>query len=168
MFAVSDLFNVRRKCAVVVPLAVLAFGVTSASAAKPRVQTADLAIAISASQPRPIVGGNESFTITVTNKGPQSAQSVAVSDSWTNFSTFLGVSATAPSGATCTAPPVGSLGTITCTTASLAHGNSITVVLTLRVEGFPNQLLQDTATATSTTPDPNTANNTATIALRMI
>jgi uncharacterized repeat protein (TIGR01451 family) len=147
---------------------VLAFGATSAFAAKARAQSADLATTISASQPRPIVGSYESFTITVTNKGPDTAQSVAVSDSWTAFSTFVGVSASAPLGAMCTAPPVGSRGAVTCTTRSLAHSASITVVLTVRVEGFTNQLLQDTASATSTTSDPNSANNTATIALRII
>jgi uncharacterized repeat protein (TIGR01451 family) len=168
MSLVSRAFNGRRRVAVIVPLAALAFGATSAFAAKASAQSADLATTISASQPNPIVGSNESFTITVTNNGPDTAQSVAVNDHWTNFSTFVAVSVTAPSGARCTAPPVGSRGTVTCTTASLARSASITLVLTLRVEGFTNQLLQDTATATSTTSDPNSANNTATIALRII
>jgi hypothetical protein len=167
MSAVSNRINVRRLWALVVALAVLAFGATSAFAAKANAQSADLATTITASQPRPIIGGYESFAIAATNEGPDTAQSVAVSDNWTAFSTFLGVSASAPSGAICTAPPVGSRGTVTCATPSLTHGASITVAVTVRVKGFPNQLLQDTATATSATPDPDTANNTATIALRM-
>jgi uncharacterized repeat protein (TIGR01451 family) len=126
--------------------------------------SADLRTAITASPSNPIVGQDEAFTITVTNDGPDAAQSVAVSDSWTTTSTFRSVSSTAPSGATCAAPPVGSRGTVTCTTASLDLGESITVVVTLRVKGSANQLLQDTATANSTTSDPITANNTATIA----
>jgi uncharacterized repeat protein (TIGR01451 family) len=165
MFLVSGVFKVRRRFALIVPLAALAFGATSGFAAEAQAQSADLATTISASQPHPIFGSNESFTITVTNKSHDTAQSVAVSDNWTTASTFVGVSATAPSGATCTAPPVGSRGTVTCTTASLTHRAAMTVVLTLHSECFHNQLLQDTATATSTTPDPNSANNTATIAL---
>lgn len=124
--------------------------------------SADLATTVTKPSFRVFVGSLTTFTITVTNHGPDSARSVLVRDSWSSFSTFYGVSATVPSGANCSAPPVGSRGTVTCTTASLTPGASMIIHLTLRVEGFPNQLVQDTATATSTTPDPNAANNTAT------
>jgi uncharacterized repeat protein (TIGR01451 family) len=108
--------------------------------------------------------GNITYRITVTNQGPAYAQTVIVSDSWWGgfMTTFYSVSGSAPSGVLCTTPPVGSYGTVTCTTGSLAPGASVAIALTIHVRAvLHNQLLDDTATATSPTFDPNTANNTA-------
>jgi hypothetical protein len=69
----------------------------------------------------------------------------------------------------CTAPPLGSIGTVTCTTAALSRGASMTVALTSYARIlFHNQVLIDTAIATSQTCDPNTANNTSTWAIEGI
>jgi len=100
------------------------------------------------------------FTITVTNNGPDSAQNVVLSDTFSGLATFQSVSAT--SRASCTAPPFGTRGTVTCTTSLLAPEDSMTVWVTVHAGnlGF-RDIVGDTATATSTTFDPNTANNSA-------
>ena len=150
-----------RGAAVTSALAMIAFLATLAPIAANASSSADLATTVTNPSSRVFDGSYTTLTITVTNHGPDSTQSVVVSDNWYSFSTFYGVSATAPSGAKCSAPPVGSRATVTCTTASLTPGASMIIRLTLRVEGFHNQLVQDTASAASTTFDPNTANNTA-------
>jgi hypothetical protein len=127
-----------------------------------------------------ITGGYMGFTITVTNNGPdpaivQAADSTpsGIPDPPTTFYCVGSVPAPGsgqgwcgpmPSNVSCTPPTVGSPGTLACTTTSpLPEGASMTVIMAIRVGFlFPHQGICDTATATSNTPDPNTANNTAT------
>ena len=154
----------RRVLAALPALALLGFAAAPAVAAA---QSADLATTVTPSFIRAYVGESFSFTIQVTNDGPDPAAGVSVSDNWYYASTFAGVSATAPSGVTCTAPPTGSRGTVTCTTPSLGRNASMTIAVRLHVLGIHNMILSDTATATSTTPDPNTANNTASAWVRI-
>jgi len=126
--------------------------------------SADLATTVLG--PGGFTSGNITYGITVANHGPNYAHTVVMSDNWWGgmMVTFVSVRGSAPSGVSCTAPPAGSHGTVTCTTASLAPGASMAVALTVHVGFlFHNQLLDDSATATSQTFDPNTANNTATI-----
>lgn len=97
------------------------------------------------------------FSATVTNNGPDSAVNVVVTDSLFNAA-FTGVTASAPSGASCsTQPPA------VCTTGSLAPGAVMTMtVFVVRECRFGvSQAIGSTATATSSTPDPNPSNNTA-------
>ena len=133
-----------------------------ASAASP---SADIAVTNSASVPV-IPSGvfvYETFTITVTNLGLDTAQNVATSD-WTIFE---GVTATAPAGVSCATPPANSWGTTTCTTPSLGPGAAMTIQLRGKVLAMPNQcVLGNVARATSDTYDPNLNNNTATATIR--
>jgi hypothetical protein len=97
--------------------------------------------------------------VTVTNHGPDSADDVVVTDDWGSFSTWFSVA-----GPNCTSPHRGE---VICTTPSLLAGDSITISLTVRVLLFHNQLFSDSATATSSTPDLNTANNSASVVRRI-
>jgi uncharacterized repeat protein (TIGR01451 family) len=123
-------------------------------------QTADLATTI---QGDTIVvsGIHLYYTITVTNHGPDPASDVVMTDHEPYNTTFYSVS---PSpGSSCTSPAVGVSGTVSCTIASLPPGASMTITLVVYLRFiFHNQLVVDSASATSLTFDPNTANNTAT------
>lgn len=136
-----------------------------AAAASP---SADIAVTNSTSAPV-IPSGvyvTETLTITVTNQGPDEAQNVTMT-THTMYG-FGGLTATAPAGVTCTTPPTNSVnGAVTCTTPSLMPNAVMTIKLRDRVLFFHNQcVLQNTATATSTTPDPNLNNNTAAAIIR--
>jgi uncharacterized repeat protein (TIGR01451 family) len=145
-------------------LAVLAFVALPALPASADTPSADLATTMEATG-NAIFGDYVSFTATVTNEGPNHAEDVVVSD---NFlpATFAGVSASAPSGASCTGPPVGGIGTITCTTRVLAPGRAMKITVRLRSRALHNQLLSNAANAASSTYDPNTGNNAASVTLR--
>jgi uncharacterized repeat protein (TIGR01451 family) len=162
----------RRRMGIVAALSAVVLLATpplSASAATRAVaqtattESADIATTVQGQSTR-ITSGYITYSITVTNHGPNYAQAVVMSDNWwSGITGFYSVTGSAPSGLSCTAPAVGSVGTVTCTTASLAPGASMAIRLTIHVRIlFHNQLLIDTATASSQTFDPNTANNTAT------
>jgi uncharacterized repeat protein (TIGR01451 family) len=167
---------VRILAAVALAVSVAA---TAAPVAQANAQSADLATTI-VSPSTTSVGSYLYYTITATNNGPDSASNVVISDAtpsnmWAaQPTTFYCVgSGTAWCGklkpsVSCTTPNVGSTGTVSCTTASLSAGASMTITMVVHV-GFymHNQLVVDTAKAASNTFDPNTANNTATVSARV-
>ena len=94
------------------------------------------------------------FTVIVTNNGPGSAANVTVTDT-VGFASLAGITAT-PTTVSC------SVSSGTCTEPHLPPGASITITVTVHYrESLPNMLFNDSATATSTAPDPNPANNSA-------
>ena len=95
-----------------------------------------------------------SYIVTVTNNGPSPAVGESLTDTLPAGVTL--VSVTPPAGATCTGTT-----TIVCTSAApMASGvsGSVTIVVTPSAIGG----YTDTATVTSTTPDLNSSNNSAT------
>ena len=101
------------------------------------------------------------YTITVTNAGPSNATNFVLTDSVPTHTTFQ--SLTSPAGFTCTTPPAGSTGTITCKHPSLPLGTfTFTVVVRLDKSTIRGTTISDTVTVTSDTSDPNPADNTAT------
>ncbi|NOT61302.1 MAG: DUF11 domain-containing protein, partial [Acidobacteria bacterium] len=111
--------------------------------------------------PDPIVAGNNlTYTITVTNSGPDPAATVVLNDTLPAGTTF--VSLTAPSGWSCTTPAVGATGTVSCSNASFAVGSAaFTLVVNVGLSAA-NSTLSNTATATSTTTDPAPGNESGT------
>jgi uncharacterized repeat protein (TIGR01451 family) len=112
--------------------------------------------------PDPVnTGSNLTYTITVTNNGPDVAGNASWTDTLPAGTSFVDLSA--PEGWLCTAPETGDGGTVSCSSSSLAMGSS---VFTLTVAVAPNvpagSILSNTATATSNTPDPNSNNNSGT------
>jgi uncharacterized repeat protein (TIGR01451 family) len=123
----------------------------------PVAPSADLILTKTAN-PNPVTaGGAVSYTVTISNNGASTATSVALTDVVPNQ--LNGVTVTSPT-MTCSLASR----TATCTLASLAPGNSAVVTITGNVPaGQVGALTANTATVTSATTDPNTANNTATV-----
>ena len=119
---------------------------------------ADLAITKTDS-PDPVITGDDlTYTVTVTNNGPDAATSITVTDNLPAETTFVSCSSTG--GGVC----AGSGNNRTVTFASLASGQSETITFVANVncsvaDGTP---ISNTATVSSITPDPDTNNNTAT------
>ncbi len=122
---------------------------------------ADLSITKTDS-PDPVTAGNNlTYTITVTNNGPDAASTVSWSDTLPAGTTF--VSQPAVAGWSCTLPSVGAGGTVTCSNPSFAVGSAV-FTLTVKVGAgvAGGTVLSNTATVTSTTGDPMSGNNSST------
>lgn len=104
-------------------------------------------------------GANLSYAITAKNNGPDTAQAVSVTDVTPAGTTFVSVTRNTGS---CTAPPVGGTGTVTCTVGTMANSTSLKITLVVNVNAAAGNVITDTAAVTSTTSDPNTKNNSAT------
>jgi uncharacterized repeat protein (TIGR01451 family) len=121
---------------------------------------ADLALAMMES-PSPIPHGtNFSYTIRVTNKGPDPARNATITDTVPTGTTFVSV---VPSVGTCTYPAVGGTGIVSCKAGSLLKGASATVTLILHDTAAAGSTVTDTAKASSSTPDPRLNNNFSTL-----
>lgn len=124
-------------------------------------QSADLSVAKTDSPDPVVVGTNLTYTITVTNSGPDAAPNASMSDTLPAGTTF--VSLASPAGWSCTTPAVGATGTVSCSNASFAVGSA---VFTLTVSVAPGvasgTVLSNTASVSSATGDPVTDNNSAT------
>jgi uncharacterized repeat protein (TIGR01451 family) len=102
------------------------------------------------------------YTIDVTNNGPNDAVNAAVADSLPTGTTFI--SATAPAGWTTTTPAVGSNGDVLFVDSSLASGAtaSFTIVVKVDASVSPANEISNTASTGSDTHDGTPVNNIAT------
>jgi uncharacterized repeat protein (TIGR01451 family) len=115
----------------------------------------DLAIT-KADAPDPVqVGGSLTYTLTVTNNGPDLSTDSTVTDTLPPGVTFV---AATPSQGACSE----AAGTVTCTLGSLAVGASATIQIVVTVDATALSPLSDTATVTGVETDPVAANNSAT------
>ena len=122
--------------------------------------SADLSITKVAS-PDPVVAGNPlTYTLTVTNAGPSTAFDVKITDTLPAGTTF--VSGQDGNGATVCAlvqPNV-----VVCNLGTMGPGETKVVFLTVKVDAAlpPGSSLHNTATVSSSTPDPDPSDNTDT------
>src|SRR5580765_1951745 len=124
-------------------------------------QSADLSV-FKNSTPNPVTAGASlTYTITVSNEGPDDAANTQLSDPLSPGTTFQSV--VIPAGWACgTVPPVGTNGTLTCSIATFPPGSADFTVNVLVDSGLPDgTVLANIATITTTTTDPNTNNNSA-------
>jgi uncharacterized repeat protein (TIGR01451 family) len=118
----------------------------------------DLSIAKS-DAPDPVFSGNNlTYTITVNNLGPNTANGVEVSDPLPGGTTF--VSCVASQGS-CTGPAVGLNGTVRALLGTITSAGSATVTIVVNVSAPGNSTLTNSATVLSATPDSNATNNSA-------
>jgi uncharacterized repeat protein (TIGR01451 family) len=109
-------------------------------------------------------GGNINYTLTVTNNGPDAAQSATWSDTLPGNLTFVNLVQSSGPTFTCTPLAVGSGGTVSCSIASLVAGSAATFTLTVNVPSGTPVFTEysNTATVSSATADPNSENNSST------
>jgi len=114
--------------------------------------SADLSI-IKTDAPDPIsVGANLTYTLTVTNNGPDAASNVTVTDALPASVAFV---SSTPSQGSCSGTS-----TVTCALGGIANGANatVTIVVTPGTAGT----ISNTATVSATETDSNAANNTVT------
>ena len=134
----------------------------SASASVQVADSADLSVTNVAS-PVPVQAGNNiTYTQVVTNAGPSTATAASFTETTPPNTTFVQLTPV-PAGWSCILPAVGSAGTITCTNPSFAPGTaSFPVVVKVTAGTAAGTAINNTATISSSTTDPNSANNSAT------
>jgi uncharacterized repeat protein (TIGR01451 family) len=104
------------------------------------------------------------YTVLLNNNGPSDAHSVQLSDSLPAGTTFVSASQAGGPAFTLTTPAVGGTGTVTATAATLASGDAAAFTIVVHVgAGVPEgTTLSNTAGVSSSTPDPNSANDSDT------
>jgi uncharacterized repeat protein (TIGR01451 family) len=121
-------------------------------------------MAVTATGPSSVTAGtNATYTVTITNKGPSAAQGVVLSDTLPAGSTFVSMTQTSGIDAFTFAQAGGSV--TETANANVASGSADTFSL---VVFAPASLanganFSDTASVQANNPDPNPANNTATV-----
>jgi uncharacterized repeat protein (TIGR01451 family) len=106
--------------------------------------------------PDPVAAGsNITYSITVENKGPDTATTPTFTDSIPANTSFVSISAP---GWNCGAYPPN------CTrNADMANNDTDTITLVVKVVGTPSSCtITNTASVASNTPDPNSSNNSST------
>jgi uncharacterized repeat protein (TIGR01451 family)/LPXTG-motif cell wall-anchored protein len=131
-------------------------GNNTASAVFTALTSADVAITKANTSTSITAGGSTTWQLTIVNNGPSDATAVAVNDPLP--SGFTATAVTAPFGACSTGT------TVSCTLGTLAAGQAVTIVVNASAAASlaGGTTAVNTATLTSTTPDPTPANNTST------
>ncbi|WP_253839849.1 isopeptide-forming domain-containing fimbrial protein [Actinokineospora globicatena] len=132
-------------------------GNNSSTATQPTAPLADLRVTKTASTPTPVAGTRTNYTITVTNDGPSDARNVVVTDP---IQTGVSVVSASPQSGTCTTGT-----TVSCQIGVVPAGGSVTVSLRVAIApDRPAGELTNAATATTSTPQEFTANDSASVA----
>jgi uncharacterized repeat protein (TIGR01451 family) len=133
----------------------------NSATASTTVLAADIAVTKSAPSSA-AAAANLTYTVAVANSGNSVASAVVLDDSVPANTTF--VSLAAPAGWTCTTPAAGATGNIHCTVAALAAGASasFSIVVSVNAATPVGTIITNTASATTTSPEPVTGNNSAT------
>ena len=123
------------------------------------VAQADFSIVVT-DTPDPVAAGTAlTLGTTVTNAGPSDATMGSMTQQIPVGTTFAAF--TAAPGWSCSTPPIGGTGTVTCTSPAIPTGAVAVFSLTVDVpaNAADGSMLTSTSTATSATADPNGANN---------
>jgi uncharacterized repeat protein (TIGR01451 family) len=127
--------------------------------------SADLGVTKSGGMAGLTPGGNITYTVTLTNNGPNTALTVVLNDPIPVNTTFVSAASSNPSFAI-TQPAVGSgpPASVSFSIASFGVGSSATFTLVVRLNPTATAgSITNVASATSSTPDPNLLNNSATV-----
>jgi uncharacterized repeat protein (TIGR01451 family) len=141
--------------------ALLAFITASLMLASPAAaQSASVSLVKNASTDPVAPGATLTYTLSISNEGPDDALNVVVSDPLPAGTTFSAI--TVPGGWNCTTPAVGVNGTVNCSIPDFAPVSAL-ISIDVVVGALPDgTLLTNTATVTSTTPDPDPNDNSST------
>ena len=104
------------------------------------------------------------YTINVNNVGPYEARQIALHNPLPVTTRFVSLS---PGDWTCTQPPIGAVGTVSCGLGGLAAGETRSITLVVKTTAPGASDISNTASVTALTFDPNPANNSATLITRV-
>jgi uncharacterized repeat protein (TIGR01451 family) len=109
-------------------------------------------------------GANATYAVKMRNLGPNDAANVSLADTLPPNTTFVSFAQLSGPAFTTTAPAVGGTGTVTSTLAVLTPGNPADFLLVVNVNpsASPGIIITNAASATSSTPDPDTSDNFST------
>jgi uncharacterized repeat protein (TIGR01451 family) len=148
------------------PAALLLFFFLLANVSPAAAQLANLTVTETPSSGTVSPGGNITYTIVVTNNGPNTAAVPKWVQATPTNTTFVSVSAA--TGWTCTNPVVGGTGNVTCTdgvnltTGAGAALRTFTLVVKVNAGTAGTTVISGSVTVSSTTTDPSPGNNTGT------
>ena len=145
-------------------LVILAIALAPAAFAQP-----DLTVAKSA--PSTATPGSQvPFSVTIANSGTAAATAVQLTDPLPAGMTFVSETQNTGPVFTCSNPPGGTNGTITCSIASLNNGTSanFTFLVNVPLGTAPGTVFSNTATASSTPPDSNSGNDSGTATVTIV
>ena len=136
-------------------------GNNSASSSVLVAASADLSVTNIAS-PIPVQAGNNvTYTQIVTNAGPSTATAASLTEVTPANTTFVSIG-TPPAGWSCITPATGATGAITCTDPTFAAGSAtFSIVVQVNSGTAAGTAISSTASGSSSTADPNLANNIA-------
>lgn len=123
-----------------------------------RAASADLSITKTDGVSTAVPGGNVTYTITASNAGPDAVTGATVTDTFPAAITSATWTCVGAGGGTCTAAGAGNIND----SVNLPVGGSVTYTVMANIGAGASGTLVNTATVSSTTPDPNAANNSAT------
>jgi uncharacterized protein len=120
---------------------------------------ADLSVTKGAS-PEPVITGSDvTYTISVTNNGPNTAQAVVVTDNLPAETTFVSCNATG--GGVCSG--TGNNRAVSFTALASGASETITIIATVNCEVANGTLIDNTAAVSSNTTDSDNSNNSDTV-----
>ena len=131
----------------------------SSTAMTPVRRSADLRMTKAISPAVPAAGGPITYTLTIVNDGPSSANGTLVTDP---LDPAISLTAATPSQGSCELPVAG---IVACALGRVPVGGTVTVTITGTLSPDFIGGLGNTATATSQDPDPDPGDNTASVAV---
>jgi uncharacterized repeat protein (TIGR01451 family) len=108
-----------------------------------------------------VAGTNVTYTITIANAGPDTADNVGLTDALPAGTTFVSFAQNNGPVPACSLPNVGANGTVFCNFATLNSGESAAFTLTIKAGN--SSPLNNTASGTTDSFDSNTANNSSSV-----
>src|SRR5262249_41286394 len=124
-----------------------------------------MAVTIAQSTSEPTPGSNIVYTETVANLGSHNAANPTYSFTIPPNTTFQSMGAP-PAGWTCITPAVNGTGTISCSASTLNSGTTLTwpaITVKVNAGATPGTTITATPSVGSSTQDPYTPNNTASV-----
>jgi uncharacterized repeat protein (TIGR01451 family) len=133
-----------------------------ATVVTPVTAQADIVVTMTATPSPVLVGGNVTYTINVTDNGPNDAQGVVLNDPLPASLTFVSATSSV-AGVTPTFNAANN--TVTTALGTILNGTSATVTIVATATAAAAPSVSNTATATEATVDPNPSNGTKTLAM---
>jgi uncharacterized repeat protein (TIGR01451 family) len=109
-------------------------------------------------------GSTITWTITASNAGPDTTPDANLADTLPSGTTFVSLTQNNGPAATCSVPPVGASGSVSCTFPAFNSGDSAQFTLVAKVNANVTNgaVISNTATIASGNVDPNNSNNSST------